>query len=77
MQASVLASLLFKGEVDVDAYGPPESPLGALRLQGVRIDELLAPGAACRIGSTPLRRVIAVPVPAVPSVETITTASPL
>ncbi len=34
-------------------------------------------GAACRIGSTPLIKVIAVPVPAVPSVETSMTASPL
>src|SRR4029077_19650668 len=58
-------------------YGPPRSPAGALRLQGASIMAWAALGAACKIGSTPLNRVIAVPDPAVPSVERITTASPL
>ena len=46
-------------------------------LQGVSIAALLAPGAARRIGSTPLTSVITVPTPAVPSVERMITASPL
>lgn len=46
-------------------------------LQGVSIAALLAPGAACRIGSTPLTSVMTVPTPAAPSVERMTTASPL
>jgi hypothetical protein len=46
-------------------------------LHGESNAALLALGAACRIGSTPLTRVIAVPTPAVPSVERIITASPL
>ena len=44
---------------------------------GVSRAALLALGAACRIGSTPLTKVITVPTPAVPSVERMITASPL
>src|ERR1022692_2318577 len=61
-----------------DRYGPPASPEGAPRLQGASIMAWPALGAACRIGSTPLTSWIAVPASeAVPSVERMTTASPL
>jgi hypothetical protein len=43
----------------------------------VRIETLLAPGAARKMGSTPLSSVITVPTPVLPEVERISTASPL
>src|ERR1700757_1809710 len=54
------------------------SPEGAPpKLHGVNIMACPAVGAACRIGSTPVSKVIAVAIDAAPSVATITTASPL
>ena len=59
-------------------YGPPASAAGAPKLQGASIIACPALGAACRIGSTPLTNVIAVPASSGGSfVETMTTASPL
>jgi hypothetical protein len=60
-------------------YCGPASPPGAPpKLQGASIIAWLPLGAACKIGSTPLSNVIAVPpLFAVPCVVTMSTASPL
>ena len=64
-------------EIVIAVYGLAASPAGALKLHGVSMAAWLALGAACKMGSTPLNNVITVPPDnALPSVETIITASP-